>query len=147
MGKIKKLSICNLLLALIAILMLLSSVQMEVCGGKGLWVLSFSTWMYLHCILGTLMFILVVEHLYLHFGKTKWSSKFKGLKEQTKWLCAIFSILFIFSVIAFVRIIVLTTHSPIGAVHGKIGFLFLLFCIGHTIKRWKWMKKQIFHSK
>ena len=33
-------------------------------------------------------------------------------------------------------------NSPIGAVHGKIGFLFILFCIGHTAKRWKWVKKQ-----
>lgn len=38
-------------------------------------------------------------------------------------------------------------NSPIGAVHCKIGFLFLLLCIGHTAKRWKWVKKQIFKSK
>lgn len=118
MEKIKKLRICNFLLALIAILVLLPSIQMEVCGGKGLLEISFSTLTYLHCILGTLMFILIAEHL--HFGNTKWGTKFKGLKKQTKWLCDIFAILFAFSVIAFIRIMVLTAHSPIGAVHGKI---------------------------
>lgn len=66
---------------------------------------------------------------------------------QTKWLCTIFAILLAISVVAFVHIIVLTAHSHIGAVHGKIGFLFILFCIGHTAKRWKWVKKQMFKSK
>ena len=131
----------------IALLVLLSSIQMEACGGKGLFGLPFATWMYLHCILGILMFTLVIEHLYLHFGKRNWLTKVKGLKMQTKWLCTIFAILLAISVVTFVRIIVLTAHSPIGAVHGKIGFLFILFCIGHTAKRWKWVKKQMFKSK
>lgn len=147
MEKIKKLRLCDLLLMPITILVLLSSIQMEACGGEGLFRLPFSFWMYLHCILGTLMFVLIVEHLYLHFGKSKWLTKVKGLKRQTKWLCTIFAILLVISVVAFVRIIVLTAHSPIGAVHGKIGFLFLLLCIWHTAKRWKWIKKQIFKSK
>lgn len=147
MEKIKKLRWCDSLLMLLSILVLLSSIQMEACGGEGLWGFSFSTWMYLHCILGALMFVLVIEHLYLHFGKSNWIAKVKGLKRQTKWLCVIFAILFAISVVVFVRIIILTAHSPIGAVHGKIGFLFLLFCIGHTAKRWKWVKKQILKSK
>ena len=100
----------------IAFLVLLSSIQMEACGGKGLFGLPFATWMYLHCILGILMFILVIEHLYLHFGKRNWLTKVKGLKRQTKWLCTIFAILLAISVVAFVRIIVLTAHSPIGAI-------------------------------
>lgn len=147
MEKIKKLRLCDLLLMPITILVLLSSIQMEVCGGEGLFGLPFSFWMYLHCILGTLMFVLVVEHLYLHLGKSKWLTKVKRLKRLTKWLCAIFAILLVISVVVFVRIIVLTTHSPIGAVHGKIGFLFLILCIWHTAKRWEWVKTQIFKSK
>lgn len=147
MEKIKKIRLCDLLLMPVALLVLLSSIQMEACGGKGLLGLPFSTWMYLHCIFGTLMFVLVIEHLYLHFGKSNWLTKVKGLKRQTKRLCTIFAILFAISVVVFVRIIVLTAHSPIGAVHGKIGFLFMLFCIGHTAKRWKWVKKQILKSK
>lgn len=147
MNKIVKLKVCNWGLMLFAVLILASSIQMEVCGGEGLWRFSFSTWMYLHCFLGILMFLLVIWHLYLHFGKSHWFTRFKVLKRQTKWLCFIFAILFAISVVAFVRIMILTVHSPIGAVHGKIGFLFLLFCMGHTAKRWKWIKKQIFKSK
>ena len=81
------------------------------------------------------------------FWQEKLANKSKRLKRQTKWLCTIFAILLAISVVTFVRIIVLTAHSPIGAVHGKIGFLFILFCIGHTAKRWTWVKKQMFKSK
>lgn len=147
MNKRSKLKVCNLLLIIFAVLMFASSIQMEVCGGEGLWVASFSAWMYFHCTLGTLMLLLVIGHLYLHFGKSNWLTKVKGLKRQTKWLCIIFTILLAISVVLFARIIVLTAHSSIGAVHGKIGFLFLLFCIGHTAKRWKWIKNQIFKAK
>lgn len=137
MNKKSKMKVCNFSLMAVAVLTLASSIQMEVCGGEGLWGFSFSTLMYLHCILGTLMFILVVEHLYLHFGITKWGTKFKGLKKQTKGLCAIFAILLVVSIVAFVRTKILPVHSLTGAVHGKIGFLFLICCIGHTVKRWK----------
>lgn len=147
MNKRSKLKVCNLLLIIFTVLMFASSIQMEVCGGEGLWGLSFSAWMYFHCTLGILMLLLVIEHLYLHFGKSNWLTKAKGLKRQTKWLSVIFSVLLVISVVVFVHIIVLTEHSSIGAVHGKIGFLFLLFCIGHTTKRWKWVKKQIFKTK
>lgn len=147
MNKVSRLKVCNLLLMTFAVLMLASSIQMETCRGEGLWGFSFSTMMYLHCILGTLMLILVVTHLYLHFGNKNWSTKVKGLKRQTKWLCVIFAIQFFISIIAFIRIMILTAHSPIGAVHGKIGFLFLFLCITHTAKRWKWVKRQVFKSK
>ena len=74
-----------------------------------------------------------------------------GNMDVFEWLCTIFAILLAISVVTFVRIIVLTAHSPIGVAHGKIGFLFILFCIGHTAKRWKWVKKQLnvitFHLK
>ena len=66
-----------------------------------------------------------------------------GNMDVFEWLCTIFAILLAISVVTFVRIIVLTAHSPIGAAHGKIGFLFILFCIGHTAKRWKWVKKWV----
>ena len=74
-----------------------------------------------------------------------------GNMDVFEWLCTVFAILLAISVVTFVRIIVLTAHSPIGVEHGKIGFLFILLCIGHTAKRWKWVKKQLnviaFHLK
>lgn len=131
----------------VAVLTLASSIQMEVCGGEGLWGFSFPSLMYLHCILGALMFVLVIEHIYLHFGKSNYLAKAKNLKMQTKWLCIVFMILFASSVVVFVRIILLPVHSTIGAVHGKIGLLFLLFCIGHTVKRWKWISNSFLIRK
>ena len=138
--KLRVLRACNFCLMAVGVLTLVSSIQMEVCEGKGALGLSFDNWMYLHCVLGTGMFALVIAHMYLHFGKCNWLAKIKKLRMQTRWLCIVFAILLAFSVVVFIRTVVFTSHSLIGAVHGKIGFLFLLFCIGHTAKRWKWFR-------
>ncbi len=148
MSKINRLKLCNFCLMLAMVLILASSIQMEACGGKGWGNLSFATWMYLHCALGLLMFLMVVVHLYLHWGKNRWFKTFKALKSKpTKWLCIFFTITLFFSIAAFVVTIHQMAHSPLGAVHGKIGFVFLLICIGHTAKRWKWVKTQLFRFK
>ncbi len=147
MNKIKRLKFCNLCLILATISVLISSIQMEVCGGKGVFHLSFSTLMYLHSLLGLFMFLMVGIHLYLHFGKSKWIAKIRKQKSKpTKWLCVVFGIMLILSVITFIATVPRMTHSPLGAIHGKLGFIFILFCIGHTAKRWKWVKTQLFRK-
>lgn len=94
------------------------------------------------------MLVLVVLHLHLHFGWSRWAAKIKKLKSKpTQWLSLLFVLIFAMSLVAFAHTIPQMVHSPIGAIHGKIGFAFLLFCIGHTIHRRKWVKKQIFQSK
>lgn len=147
MNKIEKLRLCNLWLMVTGLLVLMSGLQMEVCGGCGCFGLPFSLLMYVHCALGIFMFVLVAIHLYLHFGKCNWFSKIKGMKNiRTKWLAVCFSITVILSLVAFFYILETMKHTPIGGIHGKIGFFFLAYCLGHTIKRWKWVKKQIFKT-
>lgn len=141
MNKKKKLKICDICLLVAMVLVLASSVQMEACGGRGLGAWDFPMLMYLHCILGIGMFVLVGIHLYLHFGKNRWHEKIKRLKSQpTKFLCRLFFFMLFLSIVAFVVTMARPKHGLIGAIHGKVGFLFILFCIPHTIKRWKWIK-------
>ena len=128
------------------VLALLSSIQMEACGGTGLWGIPFPTWMYLHCILGLLMILLAVEHLYLHFGKKRWLMKLRRLGGLSRWLCMVLALLAALSVIALGHTVVSMNHSPIGAVHGKVGFLFLALCLWHTVRHWGWISRQMFRS-
>ena len=144
MNKKRNLKVCNLCLIAVATMVLVSSVQMEICGGKGVGELSFSTMMYIHSFLGILMFVIVGYHLYLHLGKKHWITKVSKLSDRhTKWLCVVFAIMLILSTFVFVHVHLLMEHSIIGAVHGKIGFLFLAFCVGHTVRRWKWVRRQV----
>ena len=141
MNKKKKLKICDICLLVAMVLVLASSIQMEACGGRGMGDWDFPMLMYLHCILGTWMFVMVIIHLYLHFGKTGWHEKIKRLKSQpTKILCRLFALMLFLSVVAFVVTMARPVHGLVGAIHGKVGFLFILFCIAHTVKRWKLIK-------
>ncbi|MDY2827833.1 MAG: hypothetical protein SOU27_01010 [Sodaliphilus sp.] len=146
-SKITKLKICNSALIVTAVLTLASSVQMEACGGSGIGRLSFPTLMWIHCASGTLMFLCVFLHLRLHFGTRNWLSKIKRLpKRPTRFLCILFAIMILTSLLALGHTIPHFTHTPVGAIHGKIGFLFLLLCIAHTAKRFPWLKKHLFSS-
>lgn len=82
MNKIEKLRLCNLWLMVTGLLVLMSGLQMEVCGGCGCFGLPFSLLMYVHCALGIFMFVLVAIHLYLHFGKCNWFSKINKRNEK-----------------------------------------------------------------
>ena len=148
MTKANKLKICNITLLLVALPMLVSSIQMEVCGGKPLTNFGFAEYMAIHAILGSVMIVLLITHLYLHFGWQNWLQKIKKLKSKpTKLLCALFLLMFVSGVASLLHNFASMEHSVVGAIHGKIGLVFLAICIGHIIKRWWWIKKNAFKLK
>lgn len=142
MNRKQKLKLCNLWLLGVAVLTLASSLQMEICGGKGVGSLSFLQMMYLHCFVGFIMLILIILHLYLHFGTQNWITKIRCLKSvPTKRLCVVFAIMIILSIVALLHVFPQMVHTTVGAVHGKVGFLFLLLCMGHCLKRRKFFAR------
>ncbi len=142
MNRKQKLKVCNLWLLGVAVLTLASSLQMEICGGEGVGSLSFLLMMCLHCFVGSMMLILIILHLYLHFGTQNWFSKIKCLKSvPTKCLCVVFSAMIVLSIMALLHVLPQMVHTTVGAVHGKVGFLFLLLCIGHCLKRRKFFAR------
>ena len=137
-------SICNACLAVMAAVMLLSGLQLEVCGGRGLMELGFNAMVWAHSIAGAAMMAAVAWHLHLHFGRGGWLKKMRKLKNRpTRVLCVLWTLMAVLSIAALVHFVLQPQHSPLGAVHGKVGFLFLLFCIGHTVKRWRWFKAHV----
>lgn len=137
MTKVKKLRLCDWLLVLTTVLILASSIQLEATGSRGL------LWVWIHVIIGCLFFANIVWHLYLHFGWKSWVQRLRKQKSPvTRWL-AVFALLTLISaLVALFHWIGTYTHSPIGGIHGKIGFVFIALVIGHTVKRIKFFKRR-----
>lgn len=82
------------------------------------------------------------NHVRLHFGPiSRWPSFFKKGKRQNRWL--------LWLVVATLAtglgaIFTYSFHgnSPLGAVHGKIGFLALILMLLHLLHRRKWFKSR-----
>lgn len=137
MTKAKKLKICDWLLLVSTVVMLASSIQLEATGSRAV------IWVWLHIIIGCLFFANIIWHLYLHFGWKSWLQKFRKQKSLiTRWL-AVFALLTIISaIVASAHWIGSWAHSPLGGVHGKIGFIFIVIAIGHTVKRINFFKSK-----
>lgn len=136
MKKSEKLKLCNWSLLIMLILTLASGIQLEVTESKGV----FPVW--LHIIVSTIFLSLCINHIYLHFGWKKWLFKFSKLKSVVSrilWWVTVVTI--ISAIIAFVHWLTIGVHSPVGGVHGKIGFLMILVAIGHTVKRFAFFKR------
>ena len=63
---LKHLKICDWTLLVLTLLILASSLQLEITAGAT------PLWVWLHMFLGTLFLLLILRHLYLHFRWTNW---------------------------------------------------------------------------
>ena len=126
---IKKLKISNWTLLIIYILTLVSSLQLEIAGNAS------RLWVILHLIVDTSFLAVIVWHIYLHFRWDNWRRLLKGKKKGIlKWM-SIFCLLVILSaVIATIDWYIKGVHTGPGAIHGKIGFIFLIAVVIHLIK-------------
>ena len=135
MSEVKKLRLCDWVLVFATTFILASGIQLEATDSRSI------VWVWIHVIIGCLFFANIIWHLYLHFGWESWIQRLRKQKSPvTRWL-AIFALLTMIS--AFVTLFHWAgsyTHSPIGGIHGKIGFVFLALAIGHTVKRIKFFK-------
>ncbi len=101
----------------------------------------FAVW--LHILLGVIFLSACAWHIFLHFGVNNRIVRFsKSKKVPLRVLWWPYLITLVSRVIACVHWLVTFAHSPIGGVHGKIGFLMLAFAIGHVVKRWKFYSKR-----
>ena len=136
MIKAQKLKICDWTLAILLPIVLISSIQLEATSSRGFFPVIF------HIIVALPFMSLVVWHISLHFQWKKWLTKFSKLKVPTRILWWLYILTFISGVATFIHWIIENEHSPLGGVHGKIGFLMIAFAIGHTIKRIKFFKRK-----
>ena len=136
-----KLQTVDVALIIVAIFVLISSIQMEATAGAAIFGVSFTAYTIVHIVLAISMMGLVSYHLYLHFGWKQWVAKLrKTPKVVTRILSVVAALALISGVAATTEWLIHRQHTPIGGIHGKIGFLMLAIVVGHTIRRAKWLK-------
>lgn len=135
---------CNAALIVVAVLMLISSIQMEALGGDDLWGISFTALTFIHAGFGIAMFSLVAWHLYLHFGNLEWLKKLGKSVKLTKALAIFGSVSLVSGLFILIYMLSTFEHNLVGAIHGKIGFVFLALGAFHIIKHRQWIQKKIF---
>lgn len=132
----EKLKLCNRWLGCIAILMLVSGIQLEATAGKYEW------FVWAHIVLGIIFTILAFYHIKLHYWSGNWFSRFaKNRNTVTRILWWVFLLTCVSGIAALVVWCNGYDHSPLGGVHGKIGFLMVLLAIIHVAKHIRKRKK------
>jgi len=132
MKKIQKLKLCNWCLLPVTIAMLVSGIQLEATGSRGI------TSVWIHIAIGIIFAVLICYHIFLHFGKSNWFKKFSKQKSPvTRILWWVALATFITAIVSTVHWVQSFTHASIGGVHGKLGFLMIILSIGHICKRIK----------
>ena len=137
MKKIDKLRLCNWSVLVVSAAILISGIQLEVIHSSD----CLSVW--LHIVIGLLFMALVAIHIYLHFGKSNWYAKFSKLKSratQILWWVTIITLLT--GIATSIRWIISYTHTPLGGIHGKLGFLMIILSIFHIAKRFNFFKSK-----
>lgn len=137
-----KLKICNISLLVITPAVLATSIILEASHGESVLGLKFNVWVIIHLVTVLAMTGLVCWHLRMNWGKISgWVKKFAGKASGASKALAILIALTALTGLASVPQWLIHGHSPIGEVHGKIGFLFILIAIIHTIRHRKWFRK------
>lgn len=125
----ERLKACDKTLEIVLIVMLASGIQLEATSGRYAW----SVWA--HIALGIVLTALSVWHVYLHYRWSDWFARFrKNRNRSTRVLWWVFLLTVVTGIIATVVWLVGHDHSPIGAIHGKIGFLMILAGIIHAVR-------------
>ncbi|MDE5970336.1 MAG: hypothetical protein K2K27_06485 [Muribaculaceae bacterium] len=135
MTKAQKLKQCNWILAILLPIVLASSIQLEATSSNGVLPVI------LHIAVAIPFMVLIIWHIYLHFKWNKWLSKFSKLKNATRILWWLYLITFLSGIATLIHWLIENQHSPLGGIHGKIGFLMIAFAIGHIIKRLKFFNR------
>lgn len=130
MKKITKLIVCDWLLLVFTIAMLVSGLQLEVNPYRD------QIWVWLHIIIGIFFVGFILWHLSLHHNPMQRAVRRKKHHHGGKLpVPAIFFLLTLLSsVIVTFHWIGTYTHSTIGGIHGKIGFLFMVVIAFHVRK-------------
>ena len=138
MTKAQKLKICDTSLDILLPIVLASGIQLEATSSTGY--LS----VILHIIVAIPFLCLIIWHIYLHFQWKKWLKKFSKLKIPTRLLWWFYVLTFLTGIATLAHWLIEKLHTPLGGIHGKIGFLMIAFAIAHTLKRRKFfIHKQI----
>lgn len=123
-----KLKISSKSLGIALLLTLASGIQLEVTSGRDTW----AVW--LHIALGIIVTVLSFYHIYLHYRRTNWFARFaRNPRTVTRILWWTFLLTLLTGLATTAVWVDGFRHTPLGGVHGKIGYLMFIFAIIHLI--------------
>lgn len=138
MRKMNKMRRCNLALLVLTVLLLASCLMLLGLQGEPWLGLDYGAWVWIHVALALAMMGLIVRHLYLHFGRKRWLERVRKLRSHVTRLLFWLGVLAAVSgLVVLVVWLVNPVHGPAGKVHAWVALIFLLFTIGHIVKRWR----------
>lgn len=127
----------NILMATLLLPVAVTSIFLECLEGSDLAAVRNVNIVALHLAVAMTLFVLCGFHIKAHFGNIQsWFKRLKSSKFPNRFL-------FWISVLTLLTGVIATLawlhhgHSPIGGVHGKIGFLALIVMFAHLIRRRK----------
>lgn len=130
MKKMQKLKVCNWVLLIMIIPVLVSGIELEATSGS-----NYAS-VRCHIVIASIFLLLTVWHISLNLSWSGWFKKFSRLKSPvTRILWWLFLLTALSGIAAEIHWLATYAHSPVGAIHGKIGFAMLIVAIGHTLKR------------
>lgn len=132
MKQLTKLRLCDWTLVILTMSILISGIQLEILHRGN------NVWRWVHIVIAIIFMLLCVWHIWLHFRKSNWFKRFHKQKSTvTEILWWISLLTFLSGMIAFVHMLSDEVHSVVGGIHGKLGFLMVIFIIAHALKRRK----------
>lgn len=127
--------IIDIILSILLVVVLVSSIINEVLGGSSLAALSNTSITIFHISVCLVLMTLAFIHIKAHYANlSRWINCLKKGKMQTRVvfiLCAMTLVTGIASMVVYFG----HGHTPLGGVHGKIGFVALALMILHLVKR------------
>lgn len=124
-----RLKLCNRTLGITLLLMLVTGIQLETTSGRYPW----SVWV--HIILGILLAVLSLYHIYLHYRRSNWFARFATNRNaSTRILWWVFLLTAVTGIASTISWLADNQHTPLGGVHGKIGFLMVIVAIIHAVR-------------
>lgn len=121
------LNLCNWSLLPLTIIMLASAIQLEATDGKG------DAWVWLHIVTGIALTAVALWHLTLHYS-SRWEQLFsRKTGSKIKWMTIFLTLTAVTGIIATAQWHPVCLHTHLGAIHGKLGLIFLFLAITHAL--------------
>ncbi len=125
MNKKLKMKICDWALLPVSAAMLVSGIELEITEGSS------AAWIWGHIFSGILFTALIVWHIALHYKSHDWLRRLWKRPAVIKWLTISGILTLATGFWAVPEWIIAAAHTHIGALHGKFGFIMMLFVIIH----------------
>ena len=123
--------IIDIILSILLVVVLVSSIINEVLGGSSLAALSNTSITVFHISVCLVLMTLAFIHIKAHYANlSRWINCLKKGKMQTRVVFILCAMTLVTGIASFSH-----GHTPLGGVHGKIGFVALALMILHLVKR------------